>query len=119
VVAGWEGMKHASKGGQVGVNGERYEGGQFLPSTQRPKGKARPRGSALLLIEPGVTIPRVGEERAIYSMIQALCIYDREAKTLAALPVEHPCWSVYGGAENQARVADLADRFNRGERVIQ
>lgn len=31
----------AIKGGQVGLNGERYEGGQFLPSTTQPK-QARP-----------------------------------------------------------------------------
>ena len=45
----------ATKGGQVGVNGEFYEGGKFLPSTKQPKrpGSAR-RGGGRCLIEPGV-----------------------------------------------------------------
>lgn len=31
-------MARAIKGGQIGCNGEVYEGGQFLPTTDHPKG---------------------------------------------------------------------------------
>lgn len=32
-------QKRAPKGGQIAINGEFYEGGKFLPSTQKGKGK--------------------------------------------------------------------------------
>jgi hypothetical protein len=31
-------MKHAAKGGQIGCNGDFYEGGKFLPRSERPRG---------------------------------------------------------------------------------
>lgn len=50
-------MARASKGGQTGMNGEWYEGGQFLPNTQLTK-MARPTrtGSGKVQVEPYVWV---------------------------------------------------------------
>ena len=45
-------QKRAKVGGEVGVNGDFYEGGKFLPSTEKPKGKPHKRGTGKQEIEP-------------------------------------------------------------------
>ena len=45
----------AAKGGEIGINGEHYEGGQFLPNSRtRAKGSNRPRTTGKRQIAPYV-----------------------------------------------------------------
>jgi hypothetical protein len=103
----------ASKGGEQGVNGEWYEGGKFLPSTERPKRKgSTPRRPARVEIEPGVWAePREGM-RPIWPSISD--IVDGNARR------ENPNAPLimYAGADpeyvgnREARI----EAYNRGDR---
>lgn len=47
-------QKRASAGGEIGPNGEHYKAGQFIATTQRPKGIPKKKGSGKRQIEPYV-----------------------------------------------------------------
>ena len=61
-----DGISRAIEGGQDGINGYSYKGGQFLPSTEAPpgtwrvkaKGKYQTIANGAEEIEPGVSQPR-------------------------------------------------------------
>lgn len=63
----------ARRGGQVGVNGEFYAGGQFLPSTEAPKGPAKgARKPGKQEVAPYVwELPPTPGARAIWGQINA------------------------------------------------
>jgi len=52
---------HAKKGGEIGINGAFYEGGQFLPSTTNEKGTSSRRGDRKIEIEPYVWVEYSGK----------------------------------------------------------
>ncbi len=65
----------AKAGGEIGMNGERYEGGQFLPSTTLPKmTKQRSRkGSGKQEIAPYVwDVAPTENHKSIYKMVGEL-----------------------------------------------
>lgn len=52
--------RRARPGGEPGANGEWYEGGQFIATTDRPKRSQKPKKadpSKLYLVEPGIMKP--------------------------------------------------------------
>lgn len=109
--------RQAAKGGQVGTNGEWYEGGKFLPSTKQPKrhgGKAV-RGARRVLIEPGVFAEAPEGKGSVFESIRSLI----DGAALSANPgaplLPHPSPIVienFGGANLLDRIA----AYNRGER---
>jgi len=109
----------AKAGGQVGMNGETYKGGQFLPNTQLPKQGGAPRSKAkrsnLALIEPGVLVDADEGQVAIFGSTRDLVYV--EGGVMRICPHldndEHPCWNYHGTREEYQQ---LCDRYNRGER---
>jgi hypothetical protein len=108
-------MKRAAKGGQVGVNGEFYEGGKFLPrNPERPRQDCAGRASKArkIQIEPGVFIEAPHGYRPIIEIIVG-ADYDRESKQFALWPEDHKVWASY----NRETIAARVNAFNAGERV--
>jgi hypothetical protein len=61
---------HAVRGGEVGMNGESYKGGQFLPCTTGPKRHLKTRRTTgRQLVSPGVWEVSPNGERAIFAML--------------------------------------------------
>ena len=108
--------RRAKAGGEVGMNAEFYPGGTFLPSTRLPKGE-RPRyssGSGRMLVAPGQL--EVAPEPGLVAIFEGIrsIIRQRPDGTVEPLPRNHPYWEHSGN--DYARVADLCDRWNAGER---
>lgn len=107
----------AKTGGQVGLNGEFYKGGQFLPSTTLPKmqqGKIveKPTRQEVapyvweLTPEPGL--------KSIYRMIRPFVTVNTDG-TLSPLQKQQP-FDWYGVEKEQ--VKNLCERWNDGETWI-
>jgi len=107
----------AKVGGEVGANGEFYEGGKFL-NTVADKGKGKPAKAKArkVQIECGVWV--VSDRTPIFQMVGAQAGYiDRYA------PAEGICPSAagvayYGDTFGGVPVSELCDRFNAGERWL-
>ena len=107
----------AKVGGEVGANGEFYEGGKFL-NTVADKGKGKPAKpkARKVQVEPYVWV--VSDRTPIFSMVGAQAGYvDRYA------PAKGICPSVagvayYGDTFRGVSVAELCARFNAGERWL-
>jgi hypothetical protein len=101
----------ANKGGQVGSNGEFYEGGKFLPSTKRPKRHGSgPRGAGRCLIEPGVFAIAPEGKGSIFGAIRSLVKVDNGSLAPIDNPLAIEC---HGGA---AALETMIAAYNRGER---
>lgn len=103
-------------GGQIGTNGEFYEGGRFLPSTKQPKRKgSRPKGSGKREIEPFVwVVPPAEGLRSIFAEIAGtFARYDHQAKRLVYAASDQTL-AFY--RETREHVELLIERFNAGER---
>lgn len=113
-------QSRAKKGGERGVNGEWYEGGKFLPSTQAPKrAPQRGRGTGGVLVEPGkLDVPPDGL-RAIYTLIREFVEPDGHGgvRIQDRFTADHPAIAHYWNG-NRAELQGLVDRFNRGDRWI-
>lgn len=110
-------MARAQRGGEVGKNGEFYEGGKFLPSTDRAKvlrhTLARGRRAR---IEPGGELVAVPEGKAsIWESVRVLVDgAARFADPSAPLrPINNPTAIEYHGGQE---VLDRIAAYNRGER---
>jgi len=104
-------QKRAKIGGEVGTNGEFYEGGKFLPSTQKPKGKPR-RGSGKQEIEPYKwEVPPAGM-RSIYRSLAG--IYGRVENGVMVERI-NPATLAYYGDDRDEVISRIA-RYNAGER---
>lgn len=106
----------AKKGGEIGVNGEHYKGGQYMPgsastvkgehcSTSRKTGKRR-----RVLIEPGILVEVNQGEKAIFARIREFVAIENGVmrQTASAHTVAH-----YG---LETSLPDLIHRYNAGER---
>lgn len=111
-------MTRASKGGETGMNGEQYLGGQFLPNTTLPKQdpKARRTATRKQEIAPYVwDVPATPEARSIYTMIAGASaqwdVYKVSFK---------PFWPYLSQQDKatQERHTDLINRWNAGERWV-
>lgn len=107
----------AKQGGEIGMNGERYEGGQFLPNTTLPKQEKGKKAAGSKKVEIAPYIWEVAPEgkRSIYGQI---------AGTVAQWDVRgvsfKPFWPYLSqqSQEAQDRALDLITRWNAGERWI-
>lgn len=118
-------MGKAVKGGEVGVNGEFYKGGRFLPNNPdraKVEGSA-PRKARKIEIEPYKWIAAPAGFVALFGMLDQRAAYDRTTNTFGAVEenyLRHTCRNMTA-AELEAeerRVLTLAAAYNRGERVI-
>jgi hypothetical protein len=109
----------AKRGGEVGCNGEFYEGGKYLPSTSLPKRSAARRhtGVQRALIEPGLLVVLPEGKHALYAGIREFVTPDSNGQLKASRDPDHPAHAYYfhGG---YAELADRIERYNRGERYI-
>lgn len=108
-------MARAAKGGEVGVNGEFYEGGKFLPrNPERPRQDCSGnRKARKIQIEPYVWIEAPAGFAALIERIVG-ADYDRETKQFALWGVDHAIWQRH----DRDRIAAHVAAFNRGERVV-
>lgn len=111
-------QKRATKGGQVGVNGEFYEGGKFLPNTEKPKGKPAKRKARKVEIEPCKWVEIEEGQFPIFRMVGAQARWiDRYNTSLGIEPFPQGV-AYYGDEYHGHKVADLCERYNRGERLV-
>lgn len=126
----------AKKGGEMGVNGAWYEGGQFLPSSENTiqglqAHKDYPRAGGRKLIAPYVwgTAPADGM-LSIFDRIEHFCLDNRKAcqyvkgqgfQGLQLEPYDRLMTDCYNRPflpEHKAWITSMAERWNRGERWI-
>lgn len=112
-------MARAPKGGTTGINGESYDGGQFLPNTALPKmspaEKRRARAATQKVeIEPYVwAVPPSPEHRSILRRIGG--IYGRvERNGVMVLSISPITLAYY--KDVQEDIEALAEKYNQGER---
>lgn len=103
---------HAAKGGEIGVNGDAYKGGQFLPSTNKPKGKAKARKAPRVEIEPGVFAETAPGIVSLYGQIAAVVTFDRATRTVEPFAEDHPIWRTFPRDYTVAK----AKAYNDGNR---
>lgn len=106
----------AKVGGEIGVNGEFYAGGEFLPSTEMPsRSKDRKAATRKQNVEAyRWEVAPVAGQIAIYPQLAGVQQYDRATGTFSRFL---PYYSKLS-AEGQQRADDLIARYNRGERWI-
>ncbi|EMO9521191.1 hypothetical protein PZT66_23990 [Pseudomonas aeruginosa] len=110
----------AKKGGEVGLNGEFYQGGSFLPSTRLPKRSASKAATCIRvsLVEPGVRQEVPDGKRAIFQQISAF-VSNRPDGSLFILPhldsADCTCWEAYGPYEH---IQELVTQYNSGARFV-
>ena len=105
-------QKRAAKGGEVGTNGDFYEGGKFLPSTEKPKGKPRKRGSGKQEIAPYVWEVAPEGKSSIYRRLAGNFARFINGKMVVCV---NPTTLAYFGT-TEYEIASLVDRWNAGER---
>lgn len=103
----------ATKGGQVGCNGEFYKGGEFLPSTQLPKRGAASRKAAShrALVKPGVIDVVPAGAVAIFPRLQHFVVVDGD-KLAAKYADDHTAIAYH--FDSPAELHRLIELFNAG-----
>ena len=112
------GTKRAAKGGEVGANGEFYEGGKFIntiPENRKKEGGRRPAKARKVQVGPYRWESNEGTRVAIFGMVGAQAQYvNRYAADLKIEP--SPAGVAYYGADYHGHQgADLCARWNAGE----
>lgn len=115
--------KRAKKGGEIGANGEFYEGGKFIntiPENGKKEGsiKRKPRK---VQIEPYVWVTVEEFKRTLFSLVGTYAEYiDRRDWTKGIKPflpfLNSP--GAYGKEFTVEEVQQMCDRFNAGERFM-
>lgn len=116
-------QNRAKIGGETGTNGEFYEGGKFLPSTEKPKRDgSRPRRARKVEVEPfvWVTLEPGDDRRPLLSVVGTGAAWiDRRDWSKGIAPFA-PAFEAYGdrmyNGETLAEVQAQCDRWNAGER---
>lgn len=113
-------MARATKGGETGMNGEAYKGGQFLPNTTLPKMTPAQKKAATRKQEIAPytwEVPPHFEARSIYRMIAGtFAQWDEFGVTFKPyLPYIETC-EVRNPDFDRAEIINLIDRWNAGER---
>ncbi len=108
----------AQKGGELGMNGEFYAGGTFLPNTRLPKRGARPRVQRVtrMLVEPGIFASPLGHVSSIFSMVRELA-HVENGVLVANFSDDHPAMQTYYGRRIEEFHALLA-AYNAGRRFV-
>ena len=115
-------MARAIKGGQTGVNGEWYEGGQFLPETQLGKLPKRTKvaGTGKQEIEPYKwAVPPIGSTeltRSIFRYMGGRFIDASHFRKTGEMKVSCTPETMALYKENVFHLAVLAAKYNKGER---
>jgi hypothetical protein len=113
-------MTQAPKGGCVGVNGDTYEGGQFLPASEDTiKGakKVQPRKPSKCQIEPYVWVLCPDGQVSIFELL-SWHRFNRTAGTFAFNSDLNYSAAGMGGAEGAAYDRGLIEAYNGGERFV-
>jgi hypothetical protein len=110
----------ARAGGEIGMNGEHYAGGTFLPNTRLPKRGARARGARTnrVLVEPGVFATIIAENTgSLYQTLSALVCVENGVMR-AAYADDHAAIAYYVGTNEVglARFRANIAAYNQGER---
>lgn len=112
--------RRAKKGGETGVNGSAYKGGQFLPGSKNTvKGESiinldgKKSASRLCLVEPGKLERVEAGKTSIYQRIKEFTRNEEGVLFISAKPVT---LQYYGFDEQELQ--NLVDKFNSGERFI-
>ena len=105
----------AKKGGEYGANGEWYEGGKFIATTERPKAQVKIRGARKVEIEPCVWVESAAG--SIYNEIKW------DVKISNGVAETHSmAFRGYDGdtlpADEIAHKMELIAKYNRGERWV-
>ena len=104
----------AKKGGEIGANGEWYEGGKFIATTERPKGAAKTiRRTRRVEIEPYVWAECVEGMWTLYGVLGGLEKWDRATKTYA---LNEALRGHYATTEGIAQRKAWIAAWNAGER---
>ena len=107
--------KRANKGGEVGINGEMYDGGKFMPSTKLPKrsSSSKTLRSKRRLVMPGMiaTIPEGAV--AIYPQIREFVTFVEGVGAVVRFEDSHP--AVEHHFDDPATLHRLIKRFNDGQ----
>jgi hypothetical protein len=112
-------MRQAPAGGITGINGDFYEGGQFLPSTERPKHhQPAPKhtGPRREMIAPFTWEDRPEGKRSIYAaLVGTDCEItpDGFMRRYAGLNPAYQRDTIWGHD-----IEDLIDSYNNGDRWI-
>lgn len=111
-------QQRAKKGGEVGTNGEWYEGGKFLPTTEKPKGKKAKRGSGKQQVAPYIwEVPLSDEHFAIFGkIVGTYAAYIDRSNPDAGIEPFAPAIVHYGNDFRGNAINDLCEAYNNGER---
>lgn len=108
--------KRAAKGGQVGANGEWYEGGKFIntiPENRKREGSTA-RQPRKVQVEPYVWV--VSDRKPIFSLVGGVaCYIDRYQPAKGIMPFA-PALAHYGDTWGGKTVQEWCDLYNAGER---
>jgi hypothetical protein len=112
---GTEMRSRAQKGGEIGTNGEFYEGGKFLPSTTNPKKHTKSvKGSGRQQIEPYVWAEAPEGMRSIYGTYAG--VWGHKAGGTVEVPAR--LWGAvdYWTVDYLNTATEMAAAYNAGER---
>lgn len=112
-------MQRARKGGEIGMNGMRYEGGQFLPNTTLPKQASRKfrKGKKEEVAPYTWEVAPTETARPIYKLIAGSVA--QWAVRGERLERYEPCISVRGETILGYTIDELIDGWNAGERWVE
>lgn len=107
--------RRAIKGGEIGLNGEKYEGGKFMPSTKLPKrgSSSKTLRSNRCLVMPGMTAIIPEGAVAIFPQIREFVTFVDGAGAVARFDDSHPAVAHHFDAP--ATMHRLIARFNSGQ----
>lgn len=110
------GTKRAKAGGEVGANGEWYEGGKFINTVpENPKREGgRPSKPRKVEIEPFVWVVVAEWRQTIYTRLSG--VYGKVIDGRMVLSVNPQTLDYFG--DTMAEVERLAERYNAGERWV-
>ena len=103
----------AKVGGEIGTNGEFYEGGKFLPSTKQPKrSPVKKVSGSKVEIEPYVWVPAQEGKRSIYRTLMGVWAKMVDGKLVASYREETRAY--YN--PNVENINKMIEMYNHGER---
>lgn len=103
------------KGGEVGVNGEHYKGGPFMPASARTvKGQHAVSGGKKqryrrVLIEPGVLVEVERGIQTIFARIQAFVAVENGVMYQTASPHTVACYSMEDTSDGIMKVSGIVE----------
>jgi len=118
-------MDRAKRGGEIGMNGEQYKGGQFLPNTTLPKGansSETKKVTGKQEVAPYLWQVSPNGEKSIWSTIGLIVkfvgktSYSKETGKVGTVELAINPQAMGWTEEGTSQVLDLINRWNKGER---